>query len=366
MCQSSISLPAFSIKSKSQDIILTSTGELDLHLPRSCGVIGTVTELEQLAEKAKLWIAKQGLCHFMIDFSVNGISVSDADTLHYLEAVIARCDIWKRLELGLVPVTEPRGERTNRVAYSIQHSDLSSALAPPDTASVAVFRSVLYSIDLLTSQGGATGIWKSEGTQRRPHFKKTELCNDENEEYNKLASADRKAVDDFLENMQTNVESYSPSSLPNKRRRLENRRKDDAFSAHVNVLLSTWLECVVLGRRGRRCSNAVALTQSTAAAPLSQLAPGVFNVPYLKNISAKREFISPISTSLARMSNAESPSLRKKVQRLGAMIEGQGASRTREQSDHVRAGIELKIWGILSAETSEPKRRTRSRPTTTS
>ncbi|KAG5978752.1 hypothetical protein E4U55_005995 [Claviceps digitariae] len=293
MGSSSISLPTLSIKTKPENIILTSTGELDIQFPGSCGVIGTAMELEQVAGKAKVWIAKQGLCHFMVDFSVNGIPISDADTLHHLETVITKCDIWRRLELGLVPVTEPRGQYTNRVAYSIQHPDLSSALAPPGTASVAVFRSVLYSIDLLTSQRRTTCTLKSEEAQRRAYDKKIKLSNtekkstriacenDENEEYNNLASADRNAVDDFLERMKTNFEACSPSSVAKKKRqRPEDRHTDAAFSSDVKSLLSTWLEYVILG--GRRCSKTVAMTQNMAFTPLSQLAPGVFDVSYLK------------------------------------------------------------------------------------
>ena len=93
MGPSSIYLPTFRIKSKSENIILTSTGELDIQLPASCEAIETAMELEQVAGKAKVWIAKQGLCHFMVDVSVNGIPVSDNDTLHHLETVMTRCDV---------------------------------------------------------------------------------------------------------------------------------------------------------------------------------------------------------------------------------------------------------------------------------
>ncbi|KAG5928194.1 hypothetical protein E4U42_001134 [Claviceps africana] len=290
---SSISLPTLSIKSKSDDTILTSKGELDIRLPGSCGIIETALELEQVAGKAKVWIAKKGLCHFVVDFFINGIPISDAETLHHLETVIMRCDIWKRLELGLVPVTEPRGERTNRVTYSIQHPDLSSALAPPDTAPVACFRSVLYSIDVLTSQRRTIATLDSEGAQRRSHGKKIKLCNDEktaritwsgdeNEEYKSLAYADRNAVDDFLGKLKTNFETYPPSSVPKKRGKTEDIRTDAACSPHVRVLLSTWLDCVFLG--ARPCCKTVVLTPNMASAPLSQMAPGVFDVPYLKLI----------------------------------------------------------------------------------
>ncbi|KAG6010281.1 hypothetical protein E4U21_007330 [Claviceps maximensis] len=286
MAPSSISLPTLSIKSKSENIILTSAGELDIHIPDSCGIIGTAMELEQVVGNAQVWIAKQGLCHLMIDFSVNGIPISEADTLHHLETVMGASDVWKRLELGLVLVTESRGGRTNRVSYSIQHPDLSSALAPPNTASVAVFRSVLYSIDLLTSERLSISALKVKHCKDTETSTRIVCANDENEEYNNLASADRIAVDNFLENMTTNFEMFSPSSVPNKRQRLEDSRTDAvALSSNVKVLLSTWLEYVFLGRR--RYSKTMALVQDIAPKPLSQLAPGVFDVAYLKVISLK-------------------------------------------------------------------------------
>lgn len=83
-------------------------------------------------------------------------------------------------------------------------------------------------------------------------------------------------------------------------------------------------------------------------------------------MSAKRDFISIISTSLARMSNAESPSLRKKVERLGmlTMMQDEGALRTGHRHNDICVGIELKIWCILAAEASGSKRRRSRIPAT--
>lgn len=183
------------------------------------------------------------------------------------------------MELGLVPVTEPRGERANRITYSIQHPDLSSALTPPDAASVAVFRSVLYSIDLLTRQrrGNRTELCNEVISTRRAYV------NDENKEYNDLSPADRKAVDDFMGRMKTNFESNASSNVPEKRRRVDTVT-DAPFSPHVNTLLSTWLESVFMGQ-SRRYSKTVTFTESISAAPLSRLAPGVFDVPYLRVVT---------------------------------------------------------------------------------
>ncbi|KAG6042242.1 hypothetical protein E4U41_002585 [Claviceps citrina] len=215
-------------------------------------------------------------------------------------------EVWERLELGLVPVSELREGRANRVTYSLQHPDLSSAWAPPDAAAVAVLRSALYSIDLLTSQTSKDE--KGDGGQRSG--KKIKLCsqgtsapiacaNDENAEYNKLGSADRHAVDDFLENFKTNFEVYLPYKVPKKRGALE-EATDALTSPHTNILLSAWLESAFSGRG--RTSKTEMLTQKLPAAPLSRLAPGVFDVPYLKVLTLVPERICEARIHLHNLS----------------------------------------------------------------
>lgn len=95
MGPSSISLPSFSIESKMEKTILNSAGRLEIRLPDSCGPVHTALELEQVVGKANVWIARQGLCHFIIDLFVNGTPVSQVDTLHHLETVIMGCDVGK-------------------------------------------------------------------------------------------------------------------------------------------------------------------------------------------------------------------------------------------------------------------------------
>ncbi|KAG6034310.1 hypothetical protein E4U19_005855 [Claviceps sp. Clav32 group G5] len=290
MSPTSISLSTFSIGSKSKKIVLNSAGQLEIDLPGSCGNIQTALDLEHVVDKAKVWVAKQGLCHFSVDLFVNGKPVFNVDTLHDLEAAMMRCDVWGQLEIGLVPVTGHRDERTNRITYSIQHPDLSSSLTPPDAASVAVLRSVLYSVDLVTSQCRDSCASEGEGVER-PDDNKLQLfnkkmptiripcSNDDDEEYNNLSPSDRDAVDDFLSALCISFgSSDSPCRVPNKRRRLVDEVKDVTSSPQVRILLSAWLEKILLG--AMRCpKKTMTLTQSIAAPPLSQLAPGVFNVP---------------------------------------------------------------------------------------
>lgn len=270
MAPTLVSLPSFSIENKLDKTILTSTGALDINLPDSFGTAQTALELEQVLGKAQVWIARQGLCHFMVDLSINGVPISQAGVLRHLETMMAGCEVWERLELRLVPVTEPRGERANRTTYSIQHPDLSSALIPPVTASVAVFRSVSYSIDLLTRQQDE--IFETKATRSTREI-------DENQEYNSLASADQNAVDKFLGEMNFNFDTNIPSEVAGKRRKLD-EGTHVASSSHVKTLLHTWLESVLFG--GKICSKTVTFLDKNSAAPLSQLAPGVFNVPYLR------------------------------------------------------------------------------------
>lgn len=93
MSPTSISLSTFSIESKLEKTTLRSAGQLEIDLPGSCGNIQTALDLEHVVEKAKVWVAKQGLCHFSVDLHFNGKPISNVDTLHDLEAAMMRCDV---------------------------------------------------------------------------------------------------------------------------------------------------------------------------------------------------------------------------------------------------------------------------------
>lgn len=160
---------------------------------------------------------------------------------------------------------------------------------------MAVLRSVLYSVDLVTSQCHESCASEGEGVEqpdddRLPIFNKrlprirTACLNEDDEEYNNLSPSDRDAVDEFLSALCISFgSSDSPRRMPNKRRRIEDEVTDVISSPQVRILLSAWLEKILLGAM-RYPKKTMTLTQSIAAPPLSQLAPGVFNVAYLKVI----------------------------------------------------------------------------------
>lgn len=83
---------------------------------------------------------------------------------------------------------------------------------------------------------------------------------------------------------------------------------------------------------------------------LTQLAPGVFHFPYLKVVSEKANLMSTISTSLARMAKAESPSLRQKV--ANSRI---AAGKDLPIDERTIQGIEKGIWELLLKHTKIPR-----------
>ncbi|KAG5966772.1 hypothetical protein E4U58_002426 [Claviceps cyperi] len=315
MSPTSIFLSTFIIESKLEKTTLHSAGQLEVDFPGSCGNIQTALDLEHVVEKAKVWVAKRGLCHFSVDLHVNGKPISNVDTLHDLEAAIMRCDVWEQLEIGLVPVTGHRDEHTNRITYSIQHPDLSSSLTPPDIASVAVLRSVRYSLDLVTSQCRESCASEGEGVERSDDNKlqlfnnrwpriRTACSNDYDKEYNNLSPGDRDAVDEFLSALCISFgSSDSLCRMPNKRRRIDDEVTDVISSPQVRTLLSAWLEKILLGAM-RYPKKAMTMTQSIAAPSLSQLAPGVFNVPYLKVIITRSRGVAQANSVVERVCEA--------------------------------------------------------------
>jgi hypothetical protein len=71
-------------------------------------------------------------------------------------------------------------------------------------------------------------------------------------------------------------------------------------------------------------------------------------------MAQRKDLMPTIATSLARMSNAESPSLRRKVERLkmGAPIQNEDNNHATNQNerDPIRDGIEHNLWNLMAAE----------------
>ncbi|KAL6790024.1 hypothetical protein J3E68DRAFT_94409 [Trichoderma sp. SZMC 28012] len=121
------------------------------------------------------------------------------------------------------------------------------------------------------------------------------------------------------------------------------------FSESFKQLFEAALEILVLG--SRKQYKGITTVNGTHAECLIRLAPAVFNRPYLKTISDRASLLPIIATSLARMKNAESPSLRQKVASFATRMTNVECN----HNDRIIRGIEKSAWNILLSTTKIPK-----------
>lgn len=300
----SISLPDFSIAHKLEHTTLTATGALEIDIPADCGTARTSIELEDLILRTRLWIARTGSCYFNIDISVNGHRVTGPDQLERIRDMMLTFEVgtvpkyypsicggtnqmqlWERLGLRLLYI-DSSSEYPNRICFSIQHPDLSSALVP-DTTRLARFHAVSYSIDLgHVEEKGHRGKRRATRTKNP---KNTALVNSRtgnvmrghgDVDYNCLTEDDQRALDEFTANLNLD------KNLPAEPRRLKRRRSRTVIASelldatYTKDILEACLENIMVGIR--RCPRHLKFTHRSPGKALSELVPGVFNMPYLK------------------------------------------------------------------------------------
>lgn len=227
-----IALPHFSIKDKAERTTLTVTGQLVLDIPEAYGRPASVDELDAIIRETNLWITRNGLCYFRIEPSANGTPVIDVYATRYIRDVILGCkvgvnclqtvdnsnleliqtQVWDDLGLTLLADDGPDEILANRISLSIQHPDLSSALTAPETAAVAAFRSVSYSIELSAdcrahcpkrdrARPTRKIVRLSHGKKKRSTRRRKYSVQSVDDIQEHLALEDRIAVEEFTQNM---------------------------------------------------------------------------------------------------------------------------------------------------------------------
>ncbi|QUC21070.1 uncharacterized protein UV8b_05313 [Ustilaginoidea virens] len=353
-----IALPHFSIKDKAEKTTLTVTGQLVLDIPEAYGRPASVDELDAIIRETNLWITRNGLCYFRIEPSANGTPVIDVYATRYIRDVILGCKVWDDLGLTLLADDGPDEILANRISLSIQHPDLSSALTAPETAAVAAFRSVSYSIELSADcRAHCPKRDRARPTRKIEHLALEDRIAVEEFTQNmreQLVPADRQAVDEFMRSI-----NFDPRSKPCCRTSNQPQREclttcDVLFTTSVKGLIDSCLNNILLGTR--RHPQNLRVINSKHFVPLSRLAPGVFNMTYLKDISSKRSLVSIIAASLARMKDAESPSLRRKMDKFTSMnAYDETFRREGIQTDVINRGIEGSLWDMLLSESSRSR-----------
>ena len=165
------------------------------------------------------------------------------------------------------------------------------------------------------------------------------------------------AIDSFMSPLGGPREEHSQNAQL-KRKRVKYVRPVAEVSA-ARDLVEALIEILLFG--GNKKCFGFKVLEGEALPGLTILAPGVFHMPYLKvstsvhemtshllntyiqGVSDRADVIPTIATSLARMINAESPSLRKKV----ADLRSSSNDGVDDSTEMTIQGIEKGTWNVL-------------------
>lgn len=195
-----------------------------------------------------------------------------------------RRQIWHRLGLrlqycGSILGTESPGD----MVFSVQHPDLSSALVAPQGALSADFRSSSCHIDISPSKASEDGKRKRQKTNEarsRPQVLPG-TTSDEEDLYRDLSSADRKAVEDFVQSINFGASSQVGDECGETDATKSVRLADGlTSSARVRDLVQAAIRMLVCGQRSSH--KGLVMLGSMPSHALTNLAPAVFHIPYLK------------------------------------------------------------------------------------
>ncbi|KAJ4857568.1 hypothetical protein T069G_08465 [Trichoderma breve] len=313
----SVSLPDLCLVSKEQQLDFALGGTLQLRFPDGVDVPRTSSDLLMLVTEKHLWIARTGSCYLRLDVSIQGEPVSDGNHIVKLVEWVRDCEVWSRAGICLHVQERNAIESSGAISFSIQHPDLSSTLITQRDAFTAEFESVNCHIDLSPNKD--------------------------------LTPDDQRAIDAFIQslNMIPTQQGRSGSTPRSGLSCLTSGKLE--FSESFKQLFEAALEILVLG--SRKQYKGITTVNGTHAECLIRLAPAVFNRPYLKTISDRAPLLPIIATSLARMKNAESPSLRQKASSFAARMTNAECN----HNDHIIRGIEKSAWNVLLSTTKMPK-----------
>ncbi|KAI1068405.1 hypothetical protein LB507_004606 [Fusarium sp. FIESC RH6] len=318
-----------------------ATPSLNIDHPPGTQNIQTATDLLSAVTDSHLWINRAGACCIEVSLSIDDVPILEHDHLESVITAITNSEIWERLGIHLEYNESSSASLPGLMSFSLQHPDLSSALVAPASAWTTPFQSLLIAIDTRKfdkRQEPPKG--NSKATKRRKTTKKAE------------ARSEPRSKDDLLETLEPTdqhaIENFISSlNLPgtsNKRKSTQTHSRNIIFEQLILAPEKTYKGYQVWCKSDYR---------------LTRLAPGVFHVPFLKNISDRAQLLPTIATSLARMQYAESPVIRQKV--ADFQLSDESLDRSRNGVSDSVGGIEKRTWEVLLSHAQVPKVANRGR-----
>ncbi|KAG9257398.1 RasGEF protein [Emericellopsis atlantica] len=322
---------------------------MTLDLPPEADWIASAVDLKRAVDDKQLWIEKKDAS--FVNLSVanlwQGLTVDDLETL---EHQIKEFELWARLGVRLVAV-DPL--YSAEVCFSLQHPDISSALVAPEGVLAAKLIELHCLLDVSTKFTEHADLSKANvlmnGTRARRKRKRTTSSTTQHA-YTFLDPVDQRAIEEYMGLVE---QTWTPPATEMQEIPMHNALHGMA-SFDVVRALETSLDVLMIGVQ--RKHNGYRVMKGESFFELASLAPGVFNMSYLKAIAGRVSAMSVISTSLARMVDAESPELRRKAMAFGVARGEENVASS--PLDKVRHGIQEGAWATLLRHTkrSVPKR----------
>jgi hypothetical protein len=167
----------------------------------------------------------------------------------------------------------------NEIGLSIQHPDLTSALVASTKTLVAEFISVRCAIELSVTKTSSTARKRPRLPVQKPPDEAT--SNTHRGIHQDVDIGDQRAVVEFVVNLHE-CEEWNRQPNKSKRKRIsETQHPIENIGLHKNDI-DTAIRVILLGSDSS--SNSYRPLEQVSAPGLSQLAPGVFNVPYTEVI----------------------------------------------------------------------------------
>ncbi|KAK7228976.1 hypothetical protein V2G26_001146 [Clonostachys chloroleuca] len=340
--------PRLRLKSKSHRSQLEIRSSLRLDLPGELQNIQSSEELLRLVSSGELWIARVGSCNLTVEVTTLGDALSRAETT-VVEDWISDHQLWNQLGIRLISLGDETAIPANEIGFSIQHPDLTSALVASTKTLVAEFISARCAIDLSVTKASSTVHKRPRLPVPKPLGEAT--SNNHHGIDQDVNIDDQRAVSEFVANLR---ECEERDRLPNKSKRKrisETQHPIENIGLHKNAI-DTAIRVILFGSNST--GNSYRLLEQVSAPGLPQLAPGVFNIPYTEVVSKRANLCTTISSSLARMAAAESPSLRCKVDMLKISATS-GETNVPPELDIIQ-GIERNVWEIILKSSKPPSR----------
>ncbi|KAK4180331.1 hypothetical protein QBC36DRAFT_356274 [Triangularia setosa] len=284
-------LGSIEVTTPHSDLSAVLTCSCMLSLPDIWDHVPNAIELSEASSKGTIWVAKAG-GGCQLDFStlLNETSLDstclDSDTKVAISHLAAGCGIWQELglDLRLKHAHQPGLDRNDPEAkYFLHHPDLSSSLIAPPELPVASF----------------------QGLKAEIHYRINMTYS--KDEQTEAAEANRLALEDRMEEALTLL--------------------DIAFQKLIGI---------------KKSIPGVRVTKTINDLPsLIDIAPAVWNLPYLQLMAVHAQMIPSLASSIARLKHSRSFSLRKKVE---SLMPGYMDSEIRDNEDEIEGEIRKRLW----------------------